>query len=199
MYEIKDATLANTKAVTRLEGQLDHVVGEFNIIKEDELRSQEMAKGQYMIDENGSNNSHHGHVQATTFGSEEVVKETVNEPSLEDLLEAPLAQIGDNLDLDKLIEQATEPFIVDNHYSMPSSYNHPLQELLVQHFPTAHFDDLEERVNQLMVARHAHSQLSHTHEPHQSCSYCYHPSHQDDCPFISHYEIEANKFVHEHA
>jgi hypothetical protein len=44
-----------------------------------------------MIDEDGSNNSHHEHVQATTFGSEEVFKETVNEPSLEDPLEACLA------------------------------------------------------------------------------------------------------------
>ena len=97
-----------------------------------------------MIDEDGPNNSYHKHVQAITFGSEEVVKETVNEPSLEDPLEASLAQFGDDLDLDKLREQANaildptpkvrtkngetteisfpnssslavEPFIVDNH------------------------------------------------------------------------------------
>jgi hypothetical protein len=109
-----------------------------------------MVKGQYMIDEDCSNNSDHEHVQATTFGSEEVVKETVNEPSLEDSLEACLAQIGDNLYLDKLLEQvdkildhtlvvqmekgktteisfpnssslAAEPFILDNHSSIPSS------------------------------------------------------------------------------
>jgi hypothetical protein len=71
-------------------------------------------------------------------------KETINEPSLEDPLEACLAQFGDDLDLDKLPEQvdsildptlvvktkigetieisfpnsssfAAEPFIVDNH------------------------------------------------------------------------------------
>jgi hypothetical protein len=97
-----------------------------------------------MIDEDGPSNSYHEHVQATTFGSEEVVKEIVNEPSLEDPLEACLAQFGDDIDLDKLLEQAdvildptpkwqtengetikisfpnssslaTEPFIVDNH------------------------------------------------------------------------------------
>ena len=67
-----------------MEGQLDHLVAEFNRIEEEELKSQEMVKGQYMIDEDGPNNSFHKHVQATTFGSEEVVKETVNEPSLED-------------------------------------------------------------------------------------------------------------------
>jgi hypothetical protein len=178
--------MVNTKAVARLEGQLGHLVAEFSMVKEEELQRQEMVRGQYMIDEDGPNNSYHEHVQATTFRSEEVVKETVNEPSLEDPLEACLAQFGDNLDLDKLLEQAdeildptlelqmekgettkksfsnssllaTEPFNVHNHYSMPSLYNHPPQESLVQHFPTTHVDDLEERVNQLMEARHAHT------------------------------------------
>jgi hypothetical protein len=32
---------------------------------------------------------------------------------------------------------------LNTHSSMPSSYNHPPQESLVQHFPTAHIDDLE--------------------------------------------------------
>jgi hypothetical protein len=71
---------------------------------------------------------------------------------------------------------------------------HPPQESLEQYFPTAHINDLEERANQLMAARHALTQLSHTHIPHQSCEYCYHPSHQfDDCPFINHYMTEVNK------
>ena len=55
-------------------------------------------------------------------------------------------------------------------------------------------------MNQLMVARHAHTQPLHTHAPHKSCSFCYHPSLQDDCPFIFyHYMIEANKSAHEQA
>jgi hypothetical protein len=45
----------------------------------------------------------------------------------------------------------------NTHSSMPSSYNHPPQESLVQHFPTAHIDDLEERVNRLMTTRYAHT------------------------------------------
>jgi hypothetical protein len=70
----------------------------------------------------------------------------------------------------------------------------------VQHFPTANIDDFEEMMNQLMAARHAHTQLSHTHAPHQSCEYCYHPSHQfDDFPFVNHYMTEANKFALENA
>jgi hypothetical protein len=77
---------------------------------------------------------------------------------------------------------------------------HPPQESLVQHFPTAHVDDFEGRANQLMAARHAHTQCSHTHTPHQSCEYCYHPSHQfDDCPFINHYMTEVNKFALDNA
>jgi hypothetical protein len=71
---------------------------------------------------------------------------------------------------------------------------HPSQESLVQHFPTAHIDDLKERANQFMAVRHAHTQLSHTHTPHQSCEYCYYPSHQfDDCPYINHYMTKVNK------
>ena len=50
-----------------------------------------------------------------------------------------------------------------------------------------------------MAARHAHTQPPHTHAPHQSCSFCYHPSHKDECPFINHYVIEAKKSAHEHA
>jgi hypothetical protein len=77
---------------------------------------------------------------------------------------------------------------------------YPPQESLEQHFPTAHVDDFEGRANQLMAARHAHTQCSHTHTPHQSCEYCYRPSHQfDDCPFINHYMTEVNKFALDNA
>jgi hypothetical protein len=105
IHEIKDTTMANTETIARLEGQLNHLVAELNIVEEEELQSQEMVRGQYMIDEDGPSNSFHEHVQATTFESEEVVKETINEPSLEDPLEACLAQFGDDLYLDKLLEQ----------------------------------------------------------------------------------------------
>ena len=105
MHEIKDAAMANTEAIAMLEGQLDHLVAEFKIVEEEELQSQEMVRRQYMIVEDVPSNSYHEHVQATTFGSEEVVKEIVNGPSLEDPLEACVAQFGDNLDLDKLLEK----------------------------------------------------------------------------------------------
>jgi uncharacterized coiled-coil protein SlyX len=113
-HGVIDATVANTEAIARLEGQFGHLVAEFNIMEEKEFQSNEMA--------------------------------------------------------------------------------HPPQESLEQHFPTAHINDFEERANQLMAARHAHTQFSHTHIPHQLCEYCYHHSHQfDDCPFINHYMTDFNK------
>jgi hypothetical protein len=127
--------MANTKAVARLEGQFGHLVAEFNIIKEEEFQSQEMAR------------------------SEEVFKETVNEPSLEYPTLEMQTEKGETTEISFLnsFSLAAKPFILDNHSSLPSPYNHPPQESLVQHFPAANFDDLEERVNQLMVARHAHT------------------------------------------
>jgi hypothetical protein len=144
IQEIIDSTITNTEAIARLKRQFGHLVAEFNIIEEDEFQTQEMARGQYMIDKDGPNNSCHEHVQATTFGIEEVVKETVNKPNMEHPLQACLVQFGDDVDLDKLLEQtdaildltpevrtengetieisfpnssslAAEPFIVDNH------------------------------------------------------------------------------------
>jgi hypothetical protein len=105
--EIIDATVANTEAVARLEGQFGHLVYEFNRIEEEEFQSQEMARGQYMIDEDCPSYPHHEHVQATiTFESEEVVEEIFCEPSLEDHLEKSFAQFEFDLDIDMIHEQA---------------------------------------------------------------------------------------------
>jgi hypothetical protein len=65
--------VANIEAIARLEGQLGHLVAEFNRIEEEELQSQEMARGQNMIDEDCPSNPHHEHVQATTTREERVV------------------------------------------------------------------------------------------------------------------------------
>jgi hypothetical protein len=105
--EIIDATMVNTKAVARLEGRFGHLVAEFNRIEEEEFQSPEMARGQYMIDEDCLSNPHHEHVQATTtFESAEVVEEIFCEPSLEDPLEESFAQDEFDLDFDMVHEQA---------------------------------------------------------------------------------------------
>ena len=59
MHEIKDAAMVNIEAIVMLEGQLGHLVAEFNIVEEEELQSQEMVRGQYMIDEDSPSNSYH--------------------------------------------------------------------------------------------------------------------------------------------
>jgi hypothetical protein len=66
-----------------------------------------MVERHYLIDENESSDLHHGHAHATTtLGSEKVVEEIVNEPSLEDPLEESFAHLKFDMDLDMIHEQA---------------------------------------------------------------------------------------------
>jgi hypothetical protein len=81
--EIIDATVANTEAVAWLEGHFGHLVAELNRIEEEELQSQEMAIGQYMIDEDCANDPHHEHVQATTTLVSEERADTQKEEQVE--------------------------------------------------------------------------------------------------------------------
>ena len=98
--------MANIEVIARLEGQLGHLVSEFNKIKEEEFQSQEMARGQYMIDEDTSSNSYHEHVQTTTkLVSEEIADEVVSEFNLEDPEIECFTQDDCDLDLDRLVEQ----------------------------------------------------------------------------------------------
>jgi len=88
-----------------LEGQLDRLVDELNRMEEEELHSQLIAERHYMINDDDSSNHHHEHLQATTtLGSEEVVEEIVNEPSLEDPLEKSFAHLEFDMDLDMIHE-----------------------------------------------------------------------------------------------
>jgi hypothetical protein len=72
--DMKNATMFNTQAIAKLEGQIDYLIAEFNKIEHEEFQSQLMARGHYMIDENESSNSCHEHVPATAIlKSEEIV------------------------------------------------------------------------------------------------------------------------------
>jgi hypothetical protein len=105
--DVKNATMANTPAIESLEGQLDRLVAKLNKMEGEELQSQLMAERHYMIDEDDSSNPHHEHVQAITIhGSEKVVDEIVNEPSLEDPLEECFAQFKFDLDLYRIPVQS---------------------------------------------------------------------------------------------
>jgi hypothetical protein len=101
--EIIDATVANIEAIARLEGQFGHLVVEFNIIEEEEFQSQEMAR------------------------IEEIFEETVNEPSLEYRTLEVQTEKGETIEISfpNSFSLAVEPFILDDHSSLPSSYNHP--------------------------------------------------------------------------
>jgi hypothetical protein len=49
LQEMKDAIVVNTEAIAKLEGQIGHLVAEYNRIKEEEFQSQLMAKRHYMM------------------------------------------------------------------------------------------------------------------------------------------------------
>jgi hypothetical protein len=98
--DMKNATMENTQAIARIEGQIEYLVDEITRIEEEEFQSQLMATRYYMIDEDDFNISYHEHAQATaTLGSEVVFEEIANGPSLEDPFEESDAQIKFNLDL----------------------------------------------------------------------------------------------------
>jgi hypothetical protein len=127
-------------------------------------------------------------------------RQIVNQPCQE-IMDAHVANIEGVASLEGQFGQLVAEFnLMEVEEFQSHEIAHPPQESLEQHFPTAHVDDFEGRANQLMATRHAHTQCSHTHTPHQSCEYCYHPSHQfDDCPFINHYMTEVNKFALDNA
>jgi hypothetical protein len=81
--DMKNATVKNTQAIARIEGQIEYLVAEVIRIEEEELQGQLMAGRHYMIDEDDYKNPHYEYVQTTsTLGSEGVFKEIVNKPSL---------------------------------------------------------------------------------------------------------------------
>jgi hypothetical protein len=121
--EITDATVANTKVVARLEGQFGHVVAEFNRIEEEEFQSQEMVRGQYMIDEDCPSDRHHEHVQTTTtlVSKERADNHEEEEEEMEEQIEPPL-----NLSNDKDVSTEAHSFVTipleTYHSSQVSSF-----------------------------------------------------------------------------
>jgi hypothetical protein len=95
IQELKNATMANsrdiqelksytTQAMSRLEGQISHLVTELNRIEEEELQSQLMIERHYMSDEDDSENSYHEHAQVTTTLDEDVIVDN-NEEQVENI------------------------------------------------------------------------------------------------------------------
>jgi hypothetical protein len=111
--DMRNAIMANTQAIAKMEGQINYLVVEFNRIDDEEFQSQLMTRGHYMIDEDESNNSCHEHVSATTILKSEEIVDNNEEEEKEDHLESVehLERIEPpstpNLSNDK--EMSTEP------------------------------------------------------------------------------------------
>jgi hypothetical protein len=130
----------------------------------------------------------------------ETFRKTINQ-SCQEIIDATLADTEAIARMEVQFGQLVSKFnLVEEEEFQIHEMAHPSQKSFEQHFPTAHVDDFEGRANQLMAARHAHTQFFYTHTHHQSCEYCYHPSHQfDDCPFIYHYKTEVDKYALDNA
>jgi hypothetical protein len=69
-----------------MEGQIDYLVAEVNIIEEEELQSELMAQGNYMIDEDDASHYCHEHVLDTTIlESKEIVDNNEEEEKEEQI------------------------------------------------------------------------------------------------------------------
>ena len=88
--------------------QLGHLVAEFNRIEEEKLQSQEMARRQYMIDEDCPSDPHHEHVQTTTtlVSEERANNHEEEEEEMEEQIEPP-----PNLSIDKEVSTKAHSFV----------------------------------------------------------------------------------------
>jgi hypothetical protein len=82
--DIQELKSYTTQAMSRLEGQIGHLVTELNRIEEEELQSQLMIERHYMSDEDDSENSYHEHAQVTTTLDEDVIVDN-NEEQVENI------------------------------------------------------------------------------------------------------------------
>jgi len=124
--DVKNATMENTQAIARIEGQLEYLVAEVTIIEEEELRSQLMAARDYMIDKDDASHSCHEHVPTTTmFKNEEIVNR--NEEEMEEHLGHIAPPPNPNTSNDKKMSTEAHSFI-----TIPLETFHELQASILQ-------------------------------------------------------------------
>jgi hypothetical protein len=125
--EVKNATMENTEAIARIEGQLEYLAAEVTRIEEEKLQGQVMAEGHYMIDEDDFSNLHHEHVQATaTFEREEIVDGNEEEEK-EEHLEHTTPLPNPNMSNDKEVSTEAHSFI-----TIPLETFHEPQDSVLQ-------------------------------------------------------------------
>jgi hypothetical protein len=109
LSEVKNVAMEDTRAIARIEGQLEYLVAEVTRLEEEELQGQVMAEGHYIIDEDDFNNLHHEHVQATAiFESEEIV-DVNEEEEKEEHLEHTTPLPNPNMSNDKEVSTKLIP------------------------------------------------------------------------------------------
>lgn len=90
-----------------MEGEIDYLATEFNRIEEEELQSQLMAQGHYMIDEDDASHSCHEHVPDTTILESEDIVDNNEEEEKDDQVEHIEKQV-EHIDQIEHIEQVKQ-------------------------------------------------------------------------------------------
>jgi uncharacterized coiled-coil protein SlyX len=120
--DVNSATMENTQAIAKIEGQLEYLVAEVTKIEEEEFQSQLMAKGHYMIDEDDASHSCHEHVPTITMFENEEIVDSNEEKEKEEHLEHTAPPPNPNTSNDKEMSTEAHSFI-----TIPLETFHELQ------------------------------------------------------------------------
>jgi hypothetical protein len=109
--DMKNATMENTQAIARIEGQMEYLVAEVTRIEEEELQNQLMAQGYYMIDEDDASHSDHEHVPAITILESEETVDSIGGEGREEHLEHTAPPLNPKSSNDKKMSTEAHSFI----------------------------------------------------------------------------------------
>jgi hypothetical protein len=108
--EIKDSTQFTYQAFAKMEEQIDYLVVELNRIGEEEIQSQLMAHGHYMIDEDDASHSCHEHAPETIIlESKEIVDNNEEEGKDEQIEHREQIEHKDQIEHREQVEHKIEP------------------------------------------------------------------------------------------
>jgi len=110
--DVKNATMKNTQAIARIEGKLEYLVAEVTRIEEEELQSQLMAQGHYMIDEDDASHFDHEHVPAITIVESEETVDSIRGEGREEHFEHTAPPLNPNSSNDKEMSTEAHCFII---------------------------------------------------------------------------------------
>jgi uncharacterized coiled-coil protein SlyX len=109
---VKNVVMENTQVIARIEGQLEYLVAKVTRIEEEEFRSQLMAEGHYMIDEDNASYSCHEHVPIITMFENEEIVDSNEEEEKEEHLEHTAPPLNPNSSNNKEMSTEAHSFII---------------------------------------------------------------------------------------